>query len=523
MSCYAKHFIIIFYLFYFSTLGWAVEPSSKNGIGILEAVRTTISNQPNIQIQQEEVEFKKGALQSAKGEFDANIGAFINRGHEKSTYSAINRVAGVLEEAESDTISYGINFKKKFRSGISIEPKISVAYTDSSTSPVDQMASYEPTNTGQLDFIITFPLLKGRGKKSAAANEMAAQKEYEAAIFELRHRLSENILNTILAYWDYLASYKILEKRKHAELKARKLIKNTEKLVYAGRQPASELEQVKANLADKIIARIASEQSFVDARQSLGLSMGIPFDGIINLPLPSDKFPVGTKQDILKLYESFEKIVEESLNRRGDLLAAKKEQEAGRILLGAAKRDLLPQADFEIDLGYSGLSENGRYADAESSLRDNVAGLNVFASLSCQLPFKNNSAKGALLQRKAIYKQKNISTNDLTRNIHSNILTALSNLKNSMYELANSNEAVSLYKNSVKNEEKKVLLGTSTLFDLVAMEDKQINSVLSVISSELKFSKALAMLRFETGTLTLGDQKHAVISIKELTEIPLIQ
>jgi outer membrane protein len=499
---------------------WTCPLSAQEHISLLYAVHTTIEKQPNIRIQQKEVEIKKGSMQSSKGEFDAKIGAFIRRGHEESSYPMSRRIEGIMEESQEDTITYGINLNKKFRSGVSIEPQIGITYTDSSASPFEQVEGYELTNIGRIDFVINIPLLKGRGKASVAANEMTAEKEYQSSLFELHHKTSQYILNTVLAYWYYLAYSEIFGQRKEAEKNAQQLADYTKKLIKGGKSPASELEQIMANLADKAAARIAAEQNLFDAKQQLGIAMGIPFDEIKTLPLPSDNFPVQKNKDILSDYELVEKMIDQALENRGDFLAAKKQEEAGKILLEASKNNLLPQLDLKLNTGYAGLSENGNYIDAPASLQENIAGLNYSALLEYQIPIGNNSAKGIVAQRKAAYDQYILSKNDLERTISSNILSALSNLQNSISELIKAEEAVSFYKNAVKNERNKVFIGISTFFDLVSMEDKLINSQLGIISSKLKLSKALANFRFETGTLIPVKQNHASISVEELTTIP---
>ncbi|MBW1616966.1 MAG: hypothetical protein JRJ49_10675 [Deltaproteobacteria bacterium] len=77
-------YLSLLLLFFFWNICSAAEPAQKN-ISLIQAVSLTIKNQPNIKIQEQEVEIKKGALQSATGEFDTTVGAFIGAEHKEST------------------------------------------------------------------------------------------------------------------------------------------------------------------------------------------------------------------------------------------------------------------------------------------------------------------------------------------------------------------------------------------------------------------------------------------------------
>jgi len=238
--------------------------------------------------------------------------------------------------------------------------------------------------------------------------------------------------------------------------------------------------------------------------------------------LPSHNFSIPQKNNILGYNKIFEKIIKQALKNRADLLSAKKREQAAEILFEASKNNLLPQVDLKLNAGYEGLSENGNYADTFSALQDNVAGIDCSALLNYEIPVPNNTAKGILSQKKAAYNQSVISKKEIERQIRSNVITALSDLNNAKLSLVKSKKAVLFYKKAVKNEENKLIMGISTIFDLISIEDKLINSALKVISSELKLNKALVYLRFETGSLILNKQNYDSIGIEELTTIPFV-
>jgi outer membrane protein TolC len=434
-----------------------------SGIGLLEAVRITLANQPNIHFKEKEID---------------------GYNHEKTPSFSIENSQAV-EEEETNAISYNVNLTKQFRTGVKVGPDITMTSIDTSTS------QYDSTNNARVNFLVSLPLLKGRGRKATAANEMSAE-----------------------------TANRKLEQLKKSESRARIFVREVKTLIKADERPAADLEQTLANLSDKTISRIASTQNLFEAKHKLGLAMGISFDEINSLPLPRDEFPVIDAEKIEEIHKVSERLIKQSLTLRRDYLAVKEQQKSAKIMLDAAINNLLPQVDLNFNLGYSGLDKGDNIPNVISSLNNNIPGLNFFVSINYQWPFKNNCASGLLMQRKAAYGQATILTHDLARNISSGVLVVISALRNSTLELIKSQEAVHSYETAVNNENMKFKLGMSTLLDLITMEHNLTHALLNEVSAYLKFSIALAKLRFETGTLVSIEQNRASVGIKELITIP---
>lgn len=508
--------VIILYALFSTEIVGAQEPA-KLGIKLLDAVKITLTKQPNIHLQKEQAKLKKGNMQSARGQFDTTLNISTGYNHEEIPLSTSQQLMQDISKTETDTTSYEVNLSKQFRTGITVSPGIKMTRTEISSY------SSDPTNEARADFLVTVPLLKGRGVKATGANEMAAEKEYEISLFELQHTISENILNTVLAYWKYLGAIKTLDQLKESESRAQAFVRETKTFIMADKRPAAELEQALANLADKTISRIAGEQRIFEEKHNLGLAMGISFNEIESLPLPTDIFFLIKDEDIAKIYAVRQELIKESLDRRADYLASKDQKNYHKVLLTAARNNLLSKLDLNFNLGYSGLDEGTDSSTFITPLYNNVPGLSFALSLNYQWPFANNSARGFLLQKRSAYEQSVIAARDLARNISSRIMVSIAGLRSSASELARSQEAVASYRNAVDNERKKFKLGISTLLDLMQIEDRLTNALLNKISAHLKLSNSLARLRFETGTLLTAEQTQISVGMEELTTIPLLQ
>ena len=490
---------------------------TERGITLLEAVRATLVHQPNIRLQEEQVKGQKGVLQSASGEFDMKLGASAGYGHEAIPLSKQQKTLQGTSKTETDTTSYRLSISKQYRAGLTVNPVVSLNRTKISPS------SSDPANDARVDFLVTLPLLRDRGIQANAVDEIAAEKEYEISLLELRHTISKNVLNTIVAYWNYVAAGSELDQLKQSESTAKALVREIRIFIKAGARPAADLEQILANLAAKTASRIAGEQNLFEARQYLGLSMGLPFDEIRFLPDPKNALPRIRAQEIAQLNASISDIIEQALVLRADYLALQLQQSVEKTLVRAAENRLLPRLDLNCNLGYSGLDQGNEFSETISPLYTNVSGLSFSLSLDYEWPVANNSARGILLQKESVYQQSLILTGDLARNISSGVLVAIFGLGNSELELARSQEAVRSYRTALDNEKKKFKLGISSLLDLIQTEDSLTNAMLNEISAQRKLSTVLARLRFETGTMLSADQKKISVSMEELTTIPLFQ
>lgn len=482
----------------------------ETGIKLMDAVKATLEKQPDIRFQEQEVEISRGLLQQARGQFDPALKISGGHGHEYTPLSSSND----FSKQETDTISTQLSLSKKFRNGVIVSPGIQLSRAD------DPVEYSHVQNNSKIDLTVTVPLLKGWGETATAAKVMAAEKEYEYRLHQLRHNISNSIFNTVSAYWKYLAATRKLDQRRSSESRAERYVKETRILIEADECPAEELEKMMANLEAKKASLIAGEQGLYEARQGLGLAMGLQLHEIDTLPLSADDFPHEKDHQSTPFVSTANSIVNKALTRRDDYQALKELQESRRILVKEAINKQKPRLDLELNAGYSGLDEGDNASDFFHSTRRNIPGLSTSALLTYEWPFGNNSAKGILLQRKAAYEQSVISTDNLTRHIASRVSVAISALENSTKELNKDQKSVRYYRKALDNERKKVKLGMSTLLDLIVVEDRLTNALLNEISAQLKHAVSLVQLRFETGTILTANKDRVSIDMDKLATIP---
>src|SRR5262249_26338932 len=181
---------------------------------------------------------------------------------------------------------------------------------------------------------VSFPLLRGRGATFVAAAERAAVVEQDASRLSLQHQASVSALATVEAYWDLRATQEALEiVRRSAELQAN-LLALTQQLINAGELPRAELSRAQAADARARATVEDTQRQLHQARAALARAIGVAATGDdSSLPLARDTFPAIPDAPVV---QSAPTLVTGAAERRLDLSAAVKEQEAGRLLQDAA-------------------------------------------------------------------------------------------------------------------------------------------------------------------------------------------
>ncbi len=476
------------------------ESPAPKGLGLLEAVRLTLVRDPNIAIEEAQVQSSRGALEVARGAFDPVLAS-------SGTWTEADVPTSESSSREQQTLRDTLSVVKPFRTGLSIEPGIAL-----------DRAGAPGANTGNVFFRIRQPLLQGRGREVAAVGELSAEREVAASELDLRHATAGRILAVASRYWQARAAELNLAVLSSSEMSSRELLETTRRLVEADQTPAAELVQLEANLAAKESARIDGERAVFAARQALGREIGLDPGEISLLPLPADPFPAVRPEGVPDRADG---LVEMALRRRADLRAVRERQAGADLVAKASENGLKPQLDLVVTPNYTGFVEGSNAESFFTPLARNVPGLSSVVSLTLSWPTANSRARGRLLQAEAARRQSTLIAELVVKSIGVGVPTALDAVHRSALQVEKASEAVRLFEKTVVNEEKKLRAGTSTLINLIAQRDRLTSARQLEISVQLSLALSLLDLRFQTGTLLAEGEDGTSFQQARLTTLPL--
>lgn len=475
-------------------------------LDLLEALQSTLANQPALHIEEQQVVSSRAARRQASGEFDTVVESTVSQNRINNPLTLFNQeeagLLGIMTNNQvSNVTSVDVGATKLYRNGVSVSPNLLATRT------TDNIYDIGGTNLTTLAFKVDVPLLRGRGRDVVAATETAAGIEVEASLLDLNQTISSLLSSTALSYWNAVAAAKNLKVAEGSEDRGKIYVDNVQTLIKAGRVPQAEGNQVNANLATRSAARIAAEQNLLAARQQLALAMGLSTDQMESVGMPIEDFPVDDGQTLAVLNtHPLSQFYDLALAHRADYLAAKKREVEEKTLVTPARKALLPQLNLNLSTGYSSLDEGTGVGNFFSSPGRAPRGPDVGVGVTYQFPPSNNTAYGALMQAQSNLRQAELRTLQTSQGIMAAVVTAVGGVRNAALQLQRTQEAVAASQAALDGEREKYRLGVGQLVDVLTMEDRLTVAQQSQVSAELGYALALTQLRFATGSIVEPDK-----------------
>ncbi len=489
------------------------------GLTLLDAVQATLTQNPQLKIQQLQVQVSQGSKQIATGAFDFEIASNAFQQRSITPLTTYQQVSGGTSAADqvSETTTINVQAGKLFRDGVSVTPTVNVART------VDNLLSLTGTNTANVLLQVTIPLLQGRGKPVVDAQEIAATQEVTATQLDVQQLIAQLMTATVVDYWNLVGAYKVLGIDIESERRGIEYRDNVQALIDADAVPRNDLNAVVANLAQRAATRAQAQQQLVAARQQLSLDMGTSAEAMLTGLQPSDDFPVSaTIAPLLQDVASLHVYLDSALANRGDYRAAQTRTQETETLLVPAKNRLLPVLNVTASVGYNGLNEGRQLTTLLTPLGTNVYGPVAVGGLSFSYPPQNNVARGLLKQNEAAVGQAKARAGDLARNISALIVSAAAAVNNATVQTGQARLSVAAYQAALTAQRDRYRLGTGSIVEILTIEDLLTGAMLSQVQAETAYAQAVTQFRYAAGMLIARDQAVQVLSPDTFRTFPAV-
>jgi outer membrane protein TolC len=481
-----------------------------------EALESTLLRHPQARIGEQQVLASRGVQRAASGIFDPVYTSGLQQTFTAAPLSTAQQVqdGGGPTAAALNVTSFNSAIGTLYRSGIAAGPIVDLDRTR------DRVLNAAGINQSRLAYQVTVPLARNRGPAVVAAQETSAAVQVKASQFDLIQTYTDLLTSTAVSYWDLVGAVAFRNVAVSSEERGRLLLQNVVDLIAADHVPRNDMNQVQANLADRIAGRIAAEQQVVAARLQLALAMGLPPEDMASVAEPADELPEGigvpaNEGEWLRGY------IELALSKRADYLAAQKRSEAQRALLAQAKNGLRPIVDLTFSTGYSGLREGVYPPSYLGALFHGVKGPDAMAGVTYQFAPRNNVAAGQLAQTEAAVRQAELRAAETARAIAAAVAVALSGVVNAGLRLEKAHESVTAFQAALDGEREKYRLGFGSLVDILTIEDRLTASLGVQVQARLDVAVELALLRQATGTLVEPNATVPVADRRAFVTLPV--
>lgn len=475
-------------------------------LSLKTAIEYTLLLDPRILLQDEQQEVVLGNFLIDAGLFDIFLNADVNAIKDRVPLLRSQQFLPGIDSTDTEQGIFNAGINKMFRNGVSINPTI---YMDRLQSNIKKALNIPIENRAVVKFNLDVPFFRG---SMVGLTAKAAHLRFIAEQYSYAHTISKSVLDSVLAYWRYLASYQSMNFLGQAVEQDKEIVKNVKEMVDRGELTVSDLVLAKANYEGRLSSYYAYRQVYYNNKVTLAVLMGIQTEQITILPPPITNF---AKKRPMKFTQSeLPRFFENMCLYRNDLKAALLNIQANFALLKLQQTNLGPQFNGKASIGYRGLHEG---TDASRSLSDNTKGPVALVGLNYQFPVENTTARGNYMAQSARYGQSQIVYKDLLRTIKLNLISAFNQLQLTGIQSVYSKMAEENYLIVVNNEILKLQAGESSLIDVLRIKDLLVQAQLSDIQSRSNYSQALASLYFEQGLLNCHSHTQCVIDLEPIS------
>ncbi len=492
---------------------------------LIEIAQRAFNKNPNVVRSGLAIRNAEGDLQIQRSAFDVNsFSELLVRNNQNTLLGADPRNSFVENSLlKNNVLNLSAGLRKRLRTGQLTEFSMNYGFANNNlpfNSFNQPIGLYLGNNASTLNFSLTQPLLRGKGRQIATALERANY------LYVLNTKSTNEFTNSYeiwqigLAYWNYYTAFKSLEIYKQSENRIRNVLAVTEELVKGDKKPAGDLAQIRSDLANQEKLTIMAEQELYAARVYLGKVIGLSGEESLLIDVPESDFPTIAQSEFKKGLDKAD-FIRLAKGKRADLKGARHGHEALEQQYQLARNNTKPQLDLTGFVAYGSASTGNGMGDVLSSFSNNEGrNIGTGAKLTFTFPVNNNLAKGSLLKSQMAVSDQNVVVNNVQRVIELDISNDLNYLDNSVSNLQKAEEVLNYNRDVFKDEQVKFQSGLTTLLSLILFQERLTTSQLRYLQAYQQFANAIINLRHDTGTLIVPDSKGFTIDRDTFYTIP---
>jgi outer membrane protein TolC len=357
------------------------------------------------------------------------------------------------------------------------------------------------------------PLARNLIWNAAWTNVKISEISYERSQEEFRTDLMDNVLDTVVSYWDLVASRdKVRVAQKSLET-ARALLEQTQIQYEVGVVSRVEVVEAEAGVANREFTLIAAANRFRNAQ-----------DLVINTVLGRELSAMTTLQFVPtedpEAYEvrrvDVERSVREAFRKRPELQVQDREIEQGEIDLRFAKNQRLPQLDLEMQYGFVGVSGDGNtslsplfqpppgnssYADSTKDFFKSDGSDNYRVQGLFSIPIPNTAARKRVTRSRLQLRRSKTFRIFLEQRIILEVRAAARLLLSSAQGIEAAERSRLASEEQLRAERIRLEHGESTPFDVLQRESDLVESESGKIDALQRYRVAVVGLERFQGTI----------------------
>ena len=490
----------------------------KLELSLKHYLELVMANNTDIQIQFLSLEIPRYNILNAYGPFDPQARTSFNTTRATSFVTAPSAAldsAPVGTALKSLSQPYTLSWTQTLDTGL--QYGVNFNGSKSSSSAVTPNSYNALLQSDQLQFNITQPLLKNRGRYVNRIPIMQAQSSLRVSEYNLRFQLLNLVNNAENAYWNVISARETLRVQEQARDTAAEYLKFMQQQLDLGALSPLDIYNPKASLAAAEVSVSTARFNLLQAEDVLRHQMGVDLDPearklAITLTEPAD--PGST--DSMTFDRESE--VKKALSINPAMKAAAQKLDVDDLGIQSAHNGLLPNLAFTasyMTAGRGGAYINGLRQLLPGGLSDSLGQMFGFgyptyqAGLTLTLPIRSKAASAAMGIAVAQKKTDALTVRNQEQNIRLQILNAVTNLEGAKEQLKLAIVTRDFAKLNLDAENQKYQLGTEINQNVINAQQQLASAELTVVNAQISVRKSVLNLITQTGELL--DERGIVV------------
>ena len=479
----------------------------KLQLSLKNFIELVMVNHPNINLQKLNVYQQENAISRALSPFDPTATASFN------TTRSQNPSADVLQGAavRSQLNQVGrIGYNQTFDTGTAFQTN----FTSIRRSDNSSFASFNPSLSEQLQFQITQPLMRGRGRGVQRLGVMIAESRLYQTKAQVRQQIIQILFQAENAYWNAVNNRERLGVQQNNLELARAFLERSRLELELGAISPLDIFQPEQQFATAQVQVTQAQYQLQQAEDAVRRQVSADLHpDVRNLPV------VLTESAAPPAYTPTfdpEETVLRALLYRPEMDQRQRALEADDFAIKQANNQLKPNLSltgtysatglggnfFERSLvgGTSSLATPGGLGDA----LDQLFGFNFptyTVGLSLQLPIRNRRAAAGLSDAVIAKRRDLLQMRNQEQQIRLDVLQAIAGVEQSKAGVQQATVARDFAQKRLDAEQKKYDLGVSTAFVVLDAQDDLVSSAANLLAQSIAYRRALLTLYQATGEL----------------------
>ncbi len=479
----------------------------KLEMNLRDYLELVMANHPDVQIQVLNVLESENSIQRAFSPFDPTLALDFNANRSTNPSQDVLQGGTVVSSLRQNG---GFTYRQTLDTGLNYQ----VGFTGLKTASSSSFRTFNPSIQDTLQFRISQPLLRGRGRAIQRIPILIAQSQYDISQSQARNRIIALIAQAETAYWQVVSNREALNvQENNLDLRSKFLARSRRELELGAISPL-DIYQPEQNFANAQVgvtrARYRLQQAEDRVRRQIGADL---HSEIRNLPLvlvESADPPL-----YMPTYEP-EETMSKALALRPEVRLRRKNLEIDDYNIKRYTNQQRPDLSitaaysatglggnlYETSLlgGASRLLEAGGFPTAMSQLFQ--LGFPTYSvGISLELPLRNRRA-AVDLANSVLQKKRNMyELRALEQEIRLDVLNAITGVELSKAAIQQATVALDFSQKRLDAEQQKYDLGVSTAFIVLDAQDDLVQSQADLLQESIGYRQAMVALLQATGEL----------------------